>query len=149
MIYIPFTTGEHKINENNYKDTDFEIRISQFDLGFSGVSLIKDDNEAKNLWEANIKRLTNIIAQGIQHGGFGDDDFFDYLPDYFEQLLYLAAFLHSLDTSYWDKTAKFLKAIYTIYTTLYEDMEQTWEFTIGPDLSYYQKIFGKTQELSL
>jgi hypothetical protein len=86
LIYIPFTCGEYLLDNNKVTYLEHE------DYPYEGYQLITGN--PVQVLNQHIASFTTLINSRIQSKhAFGDDDFYDYIPDYIDQILALASYM--------------------------------------------------------
>jgi hypothetical protein len=86
LIFIPFTCGEHLLDDTHM------TYVEHKDYPFSGYQLI-NFNPVQVL-SYRLDDLIMLINNRIYNKkSFGDDSFYDYIPDYIDQILALASYM--------------------------------------------------------
>lgn len=122
-------TWETELNLTQVQGYNFDPiqEITMPGLNYKYLIDIPAEN-AQDILNANLLRLHDLLLKSWEHGGLGDDAYFDYYPAYFDQIIALGS-----ATNTWEQTnitlTNYINEYYTAYIAKYgtHPDDGTWE----------------------
>lgn len=127
QINIFTRCSEITIKGNNHLD---DLRVLEVGMQFTGyISLDATEEAVKDSLDESMLQLQSLLESYHEYG-LGDDAYYDYVPDFMDQIVQLV--YHALDLHVTFEVRKYVDTTIAFWQTIYkEDGEVNNPFSIG------------------
>ena len=144
QINILTRCSEITIKGNNHLD---DLRVLEVGMQFTGyISLDATEEAVKDSLDAAMLQLQSLLESYHEYG-IGDDAYYDYVPDFMDQIAQLV--YHALDLHVTFEVRKYVDTTIAFWQTIYkEDGEVNNPFSIG-NIKYIETIIKESNNIKI